>query len=39
VPDPIEIFLYALGAVALAVTVIGAGAFVWAAITERRRRK
>jgi hypothetical protein len=38
-PDPIEIVLYAVGAVALVITVITAVAIVWFVITERRRRK
>jgi hypothetical protein len=38
-PDPIEIVLYAVGAVALIVAVIAAVAFVWAVVTDRRRRQ
>ena len=38
-PEPIEIILYAIGAVALVIAVIGAIVFVRAVITERRRRK
>jgi hypothetical protein len=37
--DPLEILLYAVGVVALISIVIGAVAFIRAAITDRRRRK
>jgi hypothetical protein len=37
-PDPIEIVLYAVGAVAL-IVVIAAVAFVWAVRTDRQRPK
>jgi hypothetical protein len=36
-PTPFEIILYAVGAVALISIVIGAAAFITAAITDRRR--